>query len=67
MFRANQSPSSTPDCGPQCDQMPNFASRNQSGTVYASSEERVALKGPEVIGSVAAWPKAPLVRAQAAE
>ncbi len=31
MLRAYQSPSSMADCGPQCDQMPNFASRNQSG------------------------------------
>ena len=30
-LRAYQSPSSIADCGPQCDQMPNFASRNHSG------------------------------------
>ena len=31
MLRAYQSPSSIADCGPQCAQMPNLASRNQSG------------------------------------
>src|ERR1700722_15000369 len=67
MLRPNQSPSSTPDCGPQCDQIPNFASRNQSGTRYASSEARVALNGPGEMGSVGAWPNMPLVCAPATE
>src|SRR5579872_2417930 len=49
MLRAYQSPYSGADCGPQCAQMPNFASRNHSGTRYDFSESRVASNGPEAI------------------
>src|SRR6266700_3546861 len=49
--RAYQSPASAADCGPQCAQMPNLASRNQSGMRYAASDSRVGLKMP---GSVSA-------------
>src|ERR1035438_8794811 len=45
MLRAYQSPSSAADCGPQCAQMPNLASRNHSGTWYCRSDSRVASKG----------------------
>ena len=47
MLRAYQSPSSMADCGPQCDQMPNFASRNQLGTWYACSDSRVGANGAD--------------------
>src|ERR1017187_357626 len=46
MLRAYQSPYSTADCGPQCAQMPNFASRYQSGICHSRSDSRVPLKGP---------------------
>src|SRR5580700_4803789 len=45
MLRAYQSPASGADCGPQCAHMPNFASRNHSGTWYCFSDSRVASKG----------------------
>jgi hypothetical protein len=38
MLRAYQSPNSMADCGPQCAQMPNLASRYHSGIRYASSD-----------------------------
>src|SRR5580698_2702975 len=44
MLRAYQSPASAADCGPQCAQMPNLASRNHSGTWYARNDSRVASK-----------------------
>src|SRR5665213_373467 len=46
MLRAYQSPYSTADCGPQCAQIPNFASRYQSGICHSRSDSRVPLKGP---------------------
>src|SRR5579863_2174740 len=46
MLRAYQSPASTADCGPQCAQIPNFASLNHSGISYARSDARVPSKGP---------------------
>src|SRR6476620_7468620 len=46
MLRAYQSPASTADCGPQCAQIPNFASRNHSGIWYVRSDARVPSKGP---------------------
>src|SRR5436309_6379203 len=46
MLRAYQSPASMPDCGPQCAQMPNFASRNHRGTSYRCSDSRVPWNGP---------------------
>src|ERR1019366_149686 len=45
MLRAYQSPASAADCGPQCAQMPNFASRNHSGIWYCFSDSRVASNG----------------------
>ena len=42
MFRAYQSPYMGTDCGPQWDQMPNFASRNQSGHWYSRRESKLA-------------------------
>src|SRR5215469_18186868 len=60
MLRAYQSPASAADCGPQWAQMPNLASRNQSGARYASSDCRVPLNGPSAIGGIsgASAPKA---------
>src|SRR4051812_37837511 len=52
IWRAYQSPASTADCGPQCAQIPNFASRNQSGIWYFRSDTRVLSKGPLSIGFV---------------
>src|ERR1700693_4637707 len=49
MLRAYQSPYSTADCGPQCAQIPNLASRYQSGTCQLRSDSRVPLNGPETI------------------
>src|SRR6202140_2733221 len=49
MLRAYQSPASTDDCGPQCAQMPNFASRNHSGTWYLESDWAFGWNGPAAI------------------
>src|SRR5271165_3830040 len=49
MLRAYQSPSSGTDCGPQCAQMPNLASRNQSGHLYCLSDSQVGLNGPSAM------------------
>src|SRR5438874_392272 len=46
IWRAYQSPASTADCGPQCAQMPNLASRNHSGIWYLRSDARVPSNGP---------------------
>src|SRR5208282_3642107 len=46
MFRAYQSPCSGTHCGLQCAQMPNFASRNQSGQRYAFSDSQNGRNGP---------------------
>src|SRR5579862_5911799 len=46
ILRAYQSPSSMADWGPQCAQIPNLASRNQSGISYLLSDARVPSKGP---------------------
>ena len=46
MFWAYQSPCSGWHCGPQCAQMPNLASRYQSGTWKAESDSSVGLNGP---------------------
>src|SRR5208337_3235282 len=46
IFCAYQSPISGWHCGPQCAQMPNFASRYQSGTLYADSDSSVGWNGP---------------------
>src|SRR5438046_10611141 len=62
MLRAYQSPASGADCGPQCAQMPNLASRNHSGTWYFSSEPRVPSKGPLVISTPAGAAAARLTR-----
>src|SRR5208282_4173721 len=51
MFRAYQSPSPTADCGPQCDQIPNFASENHPGIWNVLSESIVPAKGPGVSAS----------------
>jgi len=51
MLRAYQSPCSTPDCGPQCDQMPNFASPYHAGISYFVSESTLPVNGPAVSGS----------------
>src|SRR5579872_731208 len=60
MFRAYQSPASTADCGPQCAQIPNFASRNQSGILYARRDALEASNGPLAIeGRMPAWPGFP--------
>src|SRR5215217_4399379 len=52
IWRAYQSPASTADCGPQCAQMPNLASRNHSGIWYFRSDARVPSNGPLSIGIV---------------
>lgn len=49
MLRAYQSPYSAADCGPQCAQIPNLASRYQSGICHCRSDSRVPLNGPETI------------------
>src|SRR5579872_5611164 len=54
MLRAYQSPYSGADSGPQCAQIPNLASRNQSGTRYSCRLSRVALNGPGAITG-ASW------------
>src|SRR5215210_2224279 len=61
IWRAYQSPYSVADCGPQCAQMPNLASRNQEGTRYALSDSRVPLNGPDCIGGTAS----PVAKARA--
>src|SRR5256885_955701 len=48
MFRAYQSPYRGTDCGPQCDQIPNFASRNQSGHSKLRKDSKDGSKGPAV-------------------
>ena len=40
MLRAYQSPAAGTHCAVQCAQIPNLASRNQSGTLYPSVSER---------------------------
>src|SRR5512133_3199610 len=50
MLRAYQSPYSIADCGPQCAQMPNLASRYHSGTSHWRRDSRVPLNGPGAIG-----------------
>ena len=52
--RAYQSPSIGTDCGPQCAQMPNFASRNHSGHRYCLSDSIVGSNGPVAIFSCTA-------------
>src|SRR5664279_3325424 len=51
MLRAYQSPYSIADWGPQCAQMPNLASRYQSGTCHSRSDSRVPLNGPGAMSS----------------
>src|SRR5579872_5769711 len=51
MLRAYQSPYSGADCGPQCAQMPNLASRYHAGTCQSFSDSRVPWNGPGVISS----------------
>ena len=46
MLRAYQSPCSGTHCALQWFQMPNLASRNQSGVVQATSDSHVGLNGP---------------------
>ena len=47
MFRGYHSfPNAGTAYAPQCRKMPNFASRNQSGTVYADSDSQVSSYGP---------------------
>src|SRR5437764_11327300 len=65
MLRAYQSPSSAADCGPQCAQMPNFASRNHSGTLYELSDSRVPVNGPLSIFNPAGGSANTFVRAAA--
>src|SRR3954463_10181526 len=59
--RAYQSPKAGWHCGPQCAQIPNFASLNQSGTRYAPANDgQSAVMGPapratdEVMAALAA-------------
>src|SRR5690348_6798812 len=49
MLRAYQSPSPMAEVGPQCAQIPNFASRNHSGHC-ADSNDPSAEYGPEAMG-----------------
>src|SRR5208282_4522533 len=49
ILRAYQSPASMADCGPQCAQMPNLASRNHAGISYLLKDARVPSKGPRSI------------------
>src|SRR5450631_534733 len=51
MLRAYQSPYSIADWGPQCAQMPNLASRYQSGACHSRSDSRVPLNGPGATSS----------------
>src|SRR5664279_2923947 len=51
MLRAYQSPYSIADCGPQCAQMPNLASRYQSGACHPRRDSRVPLNGPGAMSS----------------
>src|ERR1035438_5392860 len=53
MLRAYQSPSIATDCGPQCAQMPNLASRNHSGHSYCLSDCMVGSNGPGAISNSA--------------
>ena len=46
MWRAYQSPYMGTDCGPQCDQMPNLASRYHSGQQNVRRLSRFGAKGP---------------------
>src|SRR6185437_11136496 len=46
MFRAYQSPCSGTHCGLQCAQIPNFASRNQSGQRYDFKDSQNGKNGP---------------------
>ena len=46
MLRAYQSPCSMAEEGPQCAQIPNFASRNQLGREYAWNVSCSDEKGP---------------------
>src|SRR5512135_961446 len=46
MLRAYQSPCSGTHCGLQCAQIPNFASRNQSGQRYAFKDSQNGRNGP---------------------
>jgi hypothetical protein len=46
MFRAYQSPCSGTHCGLQCAQIPNFASRNQSGQRYDFKDSQNGRNGP---------------------
>src|SRR5690349_6723029 len=39
MLRPYQSPASGTHCGPQCAQIPNLASRNQSGTRWTAASD----------------------------
>src|SRR6478735_4340217 len=48
-FRAYQSPCSGTHCGLQCAQIPNFASRNQSGQRYAFRDSQKGKNGPSAI------------------
>jgi hypothetical protein len=41
MFRPYQPSTAGTEAGPQCRNIPNLASRNHSGQVYASSESQV--------------------------
>lgn len=46
IFRAYQSPCSGTHCGLQCAQIPNFASRNQSGQRYDFRDSQNGRNGP---------------------
>ena len=48
---AIQSPDPSTHCGPQCAQMPNFASRNHCGVSYFRSDSHVGSKSPFCICS----------------
>src|ERR1700687_4102870 len=61
MLRAYQSPASTDDCGPQCAQMPNLASRNHSGTLYLTRDSRVPWNGPCAIAGAEVCSAAALI------
>src|SRR5450759_300651 len=66
MLRAYQSPYPGADCGPQCAQIPNLASRYQAGTCQVLNDSRVPLKGPGVISNCAPAARARLRMAGAA-
>ena len=55
MLRAYQSPIIGTACGPQWAQMPNLASRNQSGHWYCFSDSMLPLNGPSAICGGWAW------------